>query len=128
MMRDAFLKVVLTDGVDVQRVLHVGRKKPVELRTALELGPPPAFAGVACSEAGCERRYGLEWDHIIPVVAGGPTSIDNSQPLCSSHHREKTQRDRAAGLLASQDETDTTREREGSGGAGEDDRGGRAPP
>jgi hypothetical protein len=100
MMEHAFLKVVLTDGVEVQRVLHVGRHIPAALRTALELGPPPAFAGISCVEADCERHYGLEWDHRHPVAAGGPTSADNLEARCGPHHREKTQRDRAAGLLS----------------------------
>jgi hypothetical protein len=99
MLEDAFLKVVLTDGVDVQRVVHFGRHIPAELRTALEIGPPPAFAGVTCSELGCERRYGLEWDHVLPVAAGGPTSFDNLTPRCGPHHAAKTGRDRATGLL-----------------------------
>jgi hypothetical protein len=87
---NAFVKAVLTDGVEVQRVLHLGRRIPAELRTALELGPPPALAGVTCSEEGCERRYGLEWDHREPFAEGGLTSYDNLDPLCRPHHREKT--------------------------------------
>jgi len=93
------LKLVLTDGVDVQRVAHVGRHIPAELRTALELGLPPRFEGVTCSELGCDRRYGLEWDHKDPVANGGATSFENLQPLCGPDHWEKTERDRAAGRL-----------------------------
>ena len=99
MMENAFLKLVLTDGVEVQRVAHVGRHIPAELRTALELGPPPEFEGVTCSEVGCDRRYGLEWDHKDPVANGGATSLENLQPLCGPDHWEKTERDRVAGLL-----------------------------
>jgi hypothetical protein len=99
MMENAFLKLVLTDGVEVQRVAHVGRHIPAELRTALELGPPPAFEGVTCSELGCDRRYGLEWDHKDPIANGGVTSLANLQPLCGPDHWEKTDCDRAAGLL-----------------------------
>ncbi|MBV8304342.1 MAG: DUF222 domain-containing protein, partial [Acidimicrobiia bacterium] len=96
---DAFLKVVLHDGVDIATVCHLGRHIPAELRTALELGAPPDFDGVTCSVQGCNRRHGLEWDHTDPVANGGPTSYTNLSPKCWPHHREKTVQDRRAGLL-----------------------------
>jgi hypothetical protein len=99
LLPNAFVKGVLTNGIEVQRVKHFGRRMPVGLRTALELGPPPDFEGVTCDEAGCERRYGLEWDHKDPVANGGATSHENLQPLCPPHHWDKTERDRRAGLL-----------------------------
>jgi hypothetical protein len=97
---DAFIKAVLQDGTKVEVVKHFGRHIGAELRTALELGEPPGFEGAACAEGGCARRYGLEWDHLDPVAHGGPTSLDNLEPRCWPHHREKTERDRSAGLLA----------------------------
>ena len=97
---DAFIKIVLHDGVRISTVKHLGRHIPAELRTALDLGPPPRFGGTVCVEEGCGRRYGLEWDHVDPVAHHGPTSYDNLQPRCWPHHRDKTERDRAAGLLA----------------------------
>ncbi|HWC12281.1 MAG TPA: HNH endonuclease signature motif containing protein [Acidimicrobiales bacterium] len=96
---DAFVKAVLHDGVRIETVAHFGRHIPAELRTALELGPPPHFDGVECDEPGCGRRYGLEWDHVDPVANGGPTSYDNLRARCWPHHRAKTERDRRAGLL-----------------------------
>ena len=97
--KDAFLKVVLHDGVNIHTVAHFGRRRPAELNTALELGGPPDFDGVTCCELGCDRRYGLQWDHIDPVANDGPTSVENLQPLCWPDHHDKTARDRAAGLL-----------------------------
>jgi hypothetical protein len=96
---DAFLKAVLHNGVRIETVAHLGRHITAELRTALELGPPPDFDGVRCVEEGCGRRYGLEWDHVDPLANGGPTSYDNLQARCWPHHRAKTERDRAAGLI-----------------------------
>jgi hypothetical protein len=96
---DAFIKAVVFDGVDITTVSHVGRYKKAELRTALALGPPPAFEGVTCCEPGCDRRYHLEWDHVDPVANRGPTSYANLTPRCWPHHRAKTERDRRAGLL-----------------------------
>jgi hypothetical protein len=97
--KDAFLNAVLHDGVAIHTIAHFGRKKPVHLMTALELGAPPDFEGVTCAAEGCERRYGLQWDHIDPVANGGPTTFENIQPLCGHDHPEKTERDRKAGLL-----------------------------
>jgi hypothetical protein len=96
---DAFVKAVIQDGVRIDTVIHLGRHMRAELRTALELGPLPNLDGVTCVEMGCDRRYGLEWDHVDPVANGGPTSFVNVKPRCWPHHREKTERDRLAGLL-----------------------------
>jgi hypothetical protein len=54
---------------------------------------------VSCAEPGCNRRYGLEWDHVDPVAHNGKTSYDNLQPRCKPHHWEKTEQDRQAGLF-----------------------------
>jgi len=97
--RDAFLKVVLHDGVDIHRVHHQGRRYTAELRTALALGPAPAFDGRECSR--CARKWSLEYDHKDPIAHTGATSYSNVQSLCYSCHAEKTEEDRKAGLLAS---------------------------
>ncbi len=97
--QDAFLKVVLHEGVRIHTVAHLGRHIPAELRTALELGPPPGFEGVECVEEGCGRRRGLEWDHVDPLAHGGQTTADNLQPRCRPHHRAKTEKDRRQGLI-----------------------------
>jgi hypothetical protein len=101
--RDAFLKAVLHDGVRIDTVAHYGRHLQAELRSALELGGPPDFDGVGCVEANCDRRHGLEWDHVNPRANRGPTSYENLEPRCWPHHREKTERDRRAGLLSGKD-------------------------
>lgn len=95
--QDAFVKAVTHDGVFIQQVKHFGRHLPAELRTALDLGPVPAFSGAAC--ARCGRRFGLEYDHVEPFANKGPTSYENLQALCWSHHRDKTEEDRQRGLL-----------------------------
>ncbi len=94
---DAFVKAVLHDGVVIHTVRHFGRHLPAELRTALDLGPVPAFSGAEC--ARCGRRWGLEYDHVIPVANEGETAYGNLQALCWQDHRDKTERDRRAGLL-----------------------------
>ena len=101
MAKDAFLKAVVHDGVTINTVKHFGRHIPAELRTALELGPLPDLDGVVCSEEGCDRRYGLEWDHDNPVANGGETSYQNLRPKCGPHHWDKTEQDRKDGKLRS---------------------------
>ena len=59
---------MLHDGVNIRTVAHFGRRRPVELDTALGLGAPPDFDGVICAALGCDRKYGLQWDHVDPVA------------------------------------------------------------
>jgi hypothetical protein len=95
----AFVKVVVHDGTKVDTVKHYGRRRPAVLQSVLDVGDPPSFDGVTCAEEGCDRRFGLQWDHKDPVANRGATSRQNLQPLCYPHHIEKTERDRNAGLL-----------------------------
>jgi hypothetical protein len=74
----AFIKAVLHDGVRIETVAHFGRYISAQLRTALGLGSPPLFVGAICAD--CDRRYGLQWDHVDPVANRGPTSYDNIRP------------------------------------------------
>jgi hypothetical protein len=84
---DAFLKALITDGVDVLGVSHLGRTIPAHLRTALdELFPE-------CSLEGCNVAWGLEIDHNLPVERAGPTALWNLNKLCPYHHHEKHRRD-----------------------------------
>ena len=97
--RDAFIKGVLHDGVEIQHVVHYGRRPNAMQRTVLMLGKPPEFDGAKCPEPGCGRRYGLEYDHIDPVANGGVTTLSNITLRCDEHHAQKTERDRSAGRL-----------------------------
>ncbi len=97
--RDAFLKAVIHDCVNIHTIAHFGRRYPAVLRTALMLGAPPEFEGPVCSEPSCDRRHHLERDHIDPCANGGQTSYTNLASPCWPHHRVKTERDRKAGLL-----------------------------
>lgn len=93
---DAFVKVVLRRGTTVDTIVHFGRRRPALLQTILDLGAAPHFEGVTCADERCDRRFGLQWDHVDPVANHGPTSEQNLQPLCYPHHVEKTERDRRA--------------------------------
>lgn len=92
--QDAFLSGVFFDGVDLRQIRRWTRYVPVEVRLALNLGPPPEFDGARCVD--CGNRFGLEYDHERPHAAGGPTSLDNLRPRCGRCHRRKTAGDRWA--------------------------------
>jgi hypothetical protein len=82
---DALLKVVVTDGVDVRSVCHVGRTVPGHIRSALE------ERDRHCVVPGCDIERGLEIDHFkVPFAEGGPTELWNLARLCKWHHYLKT--------------------------------------
>jgi hypothetical protein len=94
---DAFLSGVFYDGKDLRHLKRWTRSIPIEVQMALELGDPPEFDGVKCVD--CGHRFRNEIDHFHPKVARGPTSLGNLGPRCNGCHKEKTERDRKAGLL-----------------------------
>ena len=126
--RDAFIKGVLHDGVEIQHVVHYGRRPNAMQRTALMLGLPPEFDGAKCPEPGCERRFGLEYDHIDPVANGGVTSLENITPRCDEHHGQKTERDRRAGRLGGNRTIYRQKYAKEAEGGSESEPGERAPP
>jgi hypothetical protein len=81
---DSMLCVLVTDGVDVTSVSHARRFLPAALRRAL------MERDGTCVVPGCDRRDGLEIDHVLPVVDGGPTELANLALLCRWHHYLKT--------------------------------------
>jgi hypothetical protein len=85
MMGESILKVMVTDGVDVRSVCHVGRTVPAHIRSALELRDEK------CVVPGCEVTKGLEIDHYhIGFAQDGPTELWNLCRLCRWHHHLKT--------------------------------------
>ena len=95
--QDAFLTGVFYDGKDLRHIRRWTRNPSVEVLLALELGPPPDFDGIRCTD--CGNRFRTENDHVEPHNTGAPASIDNLEPRCCSCHRAKTERDRKAGKL-----------------------------
>jgi hypothetical protein len=86
MAKGAFIKALVTDGVDVQRVVHIGRKPPAVLETAL------AELYSQCVREGCDATRHLEIDHNQPWSEDGPTQLSNLNPVCKYDHREKHRR------------------------------------
>ena len=81
---DAFLKLLVLDGVEIKTVAHMGRHIPAPLRTAVE------ERDRVCQVPKCDMAMGLEMDHIVPFAEGGPASLENLVRLCKRHHLQKT--------------------------------------
>ncbi len=45
--------------------------------------------GKRCLYPGCAVNQGIQIDHVVSLYAGGLTVLDNLQPLCGKHNREK---------------------------------------
>jgi hypothetical protein len=84
LMNDAFVNAVLTDGVDVARVAHLGRRPTAHQRSALVVRDPE------CVVPGCHVRVGLEIDHVDPWCATRVTKLERLARLCRFHHAQKT--------------------------------------
>ncbi len=83
LLGDAVLKLVITRGVDVVNVTHLGRGPTAAQRAAL------LWTNLTCAVEGCDRRR-VEWDHQIPWAETRHTRLDELDPLCGFHHDLKT--------------------------------------
>ena len=84
MLEDAFLAAIVTDGVDVYNVAHLGRAATAHQRTALEA------RGYRCEVPGCTARHNLEIDHLDDWARTMRTKLDRLAWLCPQHHQQKT--------------------------------------
>ena len=83
-MGDAFLAAVLTNGDDVQRVVHLGRRFTATQRTALQWQDP------ICARKGCPNRLGLEYDHFEDWADTHTTRVEAAKRFCHSCHQLKS--------------------------------------
>jgi hypothetical protein len=79
----AVLKLVITRGVDVLNVTHLGRGPTAAQKVAL------AWASPGCTVEGCWRSR-VETDHRKPWADTRHTRLDELDPLCRHHHDLKT--------------------------------------
>ncbi|MGA2521774.1 MAG: DUF222 domain-containing protein [Acidimicrobiales bacterium] len=87
LLPEAFVKVLVTKGVDVVSVCHYGRALTAHQRSAIEERDP------GCVVPGCTVVHGLEIDHYRTDYAqDGATALDNLARLCAFHHFQKTYR------------------------------------
>ncbi len=82
---DAIVKLVITKGVDVMNVTHLGRSATAAQRIALLWMKPK------CANAACSSRF-VQLDHREPWAATRHTVLDETDPLCPHHHKLKTNR------------------------------------
>jgi len=84
LLGDAVLKLVLTRGVDVVHVTHLGRAATVAQQIALLWSSP------GCCVTSCARMAGIEIDHRIDWAHTHHTVLDELQRCCDHHHDLKT--------------------------------------
>jgi hypothetical protein len=85
LLGESILKLVITKGVDVAHVTHLGRGPTVAQEIALRWRSPQ------CVAQGCYRTD-IEHDHRIDWTITHHTRLDELEPLCRHHHRLKTRR------------------------------------
>ncbi|HVF53774.1 MAG TPA: DUF222 domain-containing protein [Actinomycetota bacterium] len=81
---DAIINALVTDGTDVTKISHLGRKISARLRTAV------IERDKKCVVPGCDVHRGLEIDHLNPVHRLGRAELINLARLCAWHHYLKT--------------------------------------
>jgi hypothetical protein len=84
LLSDAVLKLVITKGVDVVNVTHLGRGPTVAQKVALLWSSP------GCTVHGCSRTRRLETDHRRPYAERRVTELTDLDRLCQHHHDKKT--------------------------------------
>jgi hypothetical protein len=82
LLGEAVLKLVITKGVDVLHVTHLGRGPTAAQRVALLWSSP------GCSVEGCPRTR-VEIDHREPYAESRHTRLDELDPFCGLHHHQK---------------------------------------
>jgi hypothetical protein len=83
LLGEAIVKLVITNGVDVANVTHLGRGPTVAQKIAL------MWANPTCIVEGCHRRR-IEYDHRLDWKDTRHTRLDELDPLCDHHHDLKT--------------------------------------
>jgi hypothetical protein len=84
MMTDAFLAAIVTDGVNIRSVVHLGRAVTAAQRTAM------VARDRECVVPGCHVNYGLEIDHVEGWAPTRITTVDSLARICRHHHHQKT--------------------------------------
>lgn len=84
LLGESVLKLVITNGVDVANVTHLGRGPTVAQRIALLWSSP------GCDVRGCSSTISVQADHRVSWADHQVTELANLDHLCSHHHRLKT--------------------------------------
>ncbi len=84
LLGNAILELVLTRGVDVANVTHLGRGPTEAQRIALLWNTP------ACTNSLCSHTLQIQHDHRTPWVEVHETTLHNIDRLCGPCHKRKT--------------------------------------
>ncbi len=84
LLGESILKLVITKGVDVLHVTHLGRGVNTAQQIALLWQQP------VCTRLGCGRRHRMENDHRVEWAKIHCTELANIEPLCIGDHDLKT--------------------------------------
>jgi hypothetical protein len=82
---DAFIAAVTTNGTEISKVVHLGRRPTALQHTALE-----ALGDGCCDIEGCNSRARLEIDHVAEWAATERTELTELTKACGHHHDLKT--------------------------------------
>jgi hypothetical protein len=83
LLGDSILKLVITRGVDVVNVTHLGRGPTIAQEVALLFRQP------LCTVEGCYRTR-VEYDHTLDWRYSRHTRVDELATKCGFHHAQKT--------------------------------------
>lgn len=83
LLGDSVLKLVITRGIDVLNVTHLGRGATAAQRIALTWTSPE------CTVEGCTRSH-VERDHRVDWATTRHTRLDELDHLCDHHHDQKS--------------------------------------
>ena len=81
---DAYLRLIVTDGIDVKAVTRRSRYVDAHVDAAL------AVRDRHCIVSGCDVDWRLERDHRVPYAQCHTTSLDGLGRMCWWHHLLKT--------------------------------------
>ena len=81
---DAYLRLIVTDGIDVKAITRRSRYVDAHLDAAL------AVRDRHCIVTGCDVDWRLERDHRVPYAQCHTTSLDGLGRMCWWHHLLKT--------------------------------------
>lgn len=84
---DAVVKLVVTRGVDVANVTHLGRRATEAMATAMQWG------SARCTNIACDHDRFVEGDHRLGWANVHRTRVDELDGLCRQCHRLKTNDD-----------------------------------
>jgi hypothetical protein len=84
LLPQAAIDLIVTNGVDVWNVTHLGRRATARQQVVLD------WLGVECTRAGCGATRHLQVDHRVEWARVKVTELANLDWLCVPCHRRKT--------------------------------------